>query len=71
VARARRLPRPPKLLPQLGETLTAEEIRDYLTGKVGKFKFPTHYRFVDDLPMVATMKVKKAVLKEQYERGEI
>ena len=59
------------IVPQLGETLTAEEIRDYLTGKVGKFKFPTHYRFVDDLPMVATMKVKKAVLKEQYERGEI
>jgi hypothetical protein len=36
-----------------------------------RFKFPSHYRFVYDIPMVATMKVKKAVLKEQYERGEI
>jgi len=59
------------IVPQAGATLTAEEVRSYLAGKVSRFKVPTHYRFVDDLPLVATMKVKKTILKERYERGEL
>ena len=49
-----------------GETITEEEVREYLKDKVAKFKHPKTIEFVEDLPLTATMKVKKAELKEKY-----
>ena len=49
-----------------GETVTREEIYGYLDGKVARFKYPRHIRFMEDLPLTATMKVKKKELKEKY-----
>jgi fatty-acyl-CoA synthase len=49
-----------------GETITEEEIREFLKDKVAKFKHPKTIEFVEDLPLTATMKVKKAELKEKY-----
>ncbi len=48
-----------------GETITEGEIREFLKDKVAKFKHPKTFEFVDDLPLTATMKVKKAELKER------
>jgi len=49
-----------------GETITEEEIREFLKDKVAKFKHPKAIEFAEDLPLTATMKVKKAELKEKY-----
>jgi fatty-acyl-CoA synthase len=49
-----------------GETLTKEEIIEFLQGKVGRYKLPTHVRFVDELPITASGRIKKADLKEKY-----
>jgi fatty-acyl-CoA synthase len=52
-----------------GEDISEEEIFDFLEGKVARFKYPRHIRFVDQLPLTSTMKVKKVVLKETYVGG--
>ena len=57
------------VLPVQGETITEEEVREFLKGKVAKFKHPGTIRFVDHLPLTATMKVKKAELKREYGKG--
>jgi fatty-acyl-CoA synthase len=49
-----------------GETITEGEVREYLKDKVAKFKHPKTIEFVKDLPLTATMKVKKAELKRMY-----
>ena len=48
--------------------LTAHEspLVDFLKDKVARFKHPKSIRLIDDLPLTATMKVKKAELKEAY-----
>ncbi len=54
------------IVPAQGETVVEEEVLEYLEGKVAKFKYPKHIKFMDDLPLTPTMKVKKAVLKEKF-----
>ncbi len=54
------------IVPAQGETVVEEEVLEYLEGKVAKFKYPKHIKFMDDLPLTPTMKVKKAVLKERF-----
>jgi len=49
-----------------GETSTREELIDFLNGKVSRYKFPTHLKFLDELPMTASGKIKKAELKKMY-----
>jgi fatty-acyl-CoA synthase len=51
------------VVPAQGETITEEEIRELLKDRVAKFKHPKTIEFVEDLPLTATMKVKKAELK--------
>ncbi|MBI5843416.1 MAG: AMP-binding protein [Deltaproteobacteria bacterium] len=54
------------ILPMPGQEITKEEIVEYLQGKVAKYKHPTRFEFVAELPLTATMKVKKSELKEKY-----
>jgi fatty-acyl-CoA synthase len=49
-----------------GEVLTKEEVLEFLRGKVAKYKLPTHVKFVDDLPLTASGRIKKVDLKEKY-----
>lgn len=49
-----------------GETLTKEEIYEYLQGKVARYKFPSHIQFVDSFPHTESGKVKKSDLKVLY-----
>lgn len=51
------------IVPAAGQTLTEQEILEYLKGKVARFKHPKHIRFVSDLPLTATLKVKKEELR--------
>ena len=48
------------------EIMSEKEVINFLTGKAAKYKHPKYIKFVDELPMTATMKVKKSVLKEKY-----
>ncbi len=54
------------IVPHNGHEVKAEEIFEYLEGKVAKYKFPTRIKMMTELPMTATMKVKKSALKEKY-----
>lgn len=54
------------VVPEKGKTVTIEAVREYLSGKVAKYKFPTHLEIISSLPMTATGKIKKSELKEKY-----
>jgi fatty-acyl-CoA synthase len=51
-----------------GQEMTGEDILEFLKGKVARFKLPKHVKFVQDLPLTSTTKVKKAELRAQYAR---
>jgi len=54
------------VVPEPGQTVTVEEIRDYLADKVAKWWLPDEVVFTDDLPLTATGKVSKLQLREKF-----
>jgi len=48
-----------------GESLTEDEIRKYLDGKLGRYKIPKYYEFRDDLPKSAAGKILKRELEDE------
>jgi len=54
------------ILPAWGAEIKEEEVYEYLEGKVAKYKYPKHIKFMSELPMTATMKIKKSDLKKEY-----
>jgi fatty-acyl-CoA synthase len=53
------------IIPKQGTEPTAAEILDYCRGQIAPYKIPDEVRFVPDLPLTATRKVQKYVLREQ------
>jgi len=54
-----------------GQTLTAEELRSHLAGRLARFKLPKHVYFRDEpLPKSGTGKIRKAELKEALWSGK-
>ena len=53
------------IVAQPNETVSPQELLDYLDGKLAKFKWPKQFDFIDALPMTESGKVKKAALKQQ------
>ncbi|MBL0714923.1 MAG: AMP-binding protein, partial [Desulfosarcina sp.] len=49
-----------------GQSITIEEVREYLMGKFAKYKFPSQIEILKSLPMTATGKLKKSDLKKQH-----
>ncbi len=49
-----------------GDVITVEEIRAFLKDQVAKYKHPAKVKLVAELPLTATMKVKKSELKKKY-----
>jgi len=47
-----------------GESLSAEELRAYCTGKIAYFKIPEAMRVVDAFPMTVTGKIQKFRIRE-------
>jgi fatty-acyl-CoA synthase len=47
-----------------GSTLTAEQIREWCTGKLAHYKVPRYVRFSDEFPMTVTGKVQKFRMRE-------
>jgi fatty-acyl-CoA synthase len=46
-----------------GETLTAEEVRDFCRDQIAHYKIPRHIRFVDEFPMTVTGKMQKFIMR--------
>jgi len=51
--------------PRAGETLTADEVRDFCRDQIAHYKVPRHIRFVDEFPMTVTGKMQKFVMRER------
>jgi fatty-acyl-CoA synthase len=47
-----------------GADLTAEQVRDYCSGKIAHYKIPRYVRFTPDFPMTVTGKVQKFKMRE-------
>ena len=52
------------VVPQQGEQVTEEELREFCKGKVSNQKIPRYFQFVSAYPMTASGKVQKFVLRE-------
>ena len=59
----------PLLLVKLkdGESATAQEFLDFLTGKIAKWWMPDAVEFVDDIPLGATGKIDKKLIRQRFE----
>jgi fatty-acyl-CoA synthase len=54
-----------------GTKLTAEALREFLGGRLARFKLPRHIEFWDEpLPKTGTGKIRKLVLKEKFWAGK-
>ncbi len=48
-----------------GETLTAEELRNFCRDQIAHYKVPRHIRFVDEFPMTVTGKIQKFIMRDR------
>jgi fatty-acyl-CoA synthase len=54
-----------------GSTLTADQLCEFLQGRIGKFKMPRQIEFSGEpLPKTGTGKIRKLVLREKYWAGK-
>jgi len=54
------------VVPAPGETLTEEEMIEHCRGRIGGYKIPRHYVFLDELPKSAMNKILKNELRRIY-----
>ncbi len=47
-----------------GGELTAEQVREFCTGKIAHYKIPRYVRVTEDFPMTVTGKVQKFKMRE-------
>ena len=47
-----------------GAALTEQQIKDYCTGKIARYKVPRYVRFSADFPMTVTGKVQKFKMRD-------
>jgi fatty-acyl-CoA synthase len=52
-----------------GQTLTLEDLRQYLMPRIAYFKIPTRLEFVDSFPVTSMGKVRKNLVREQILGG--
>ena len=52
------------VVPQQGEQVTEEELREFCKGQISNQKIPRYFQFVPAYPMTASGKVQKFVLRE-------
>lgn len=51
---------------QKGETLTLDEVKKFLNGKIAKFKMPTYIELMDSFPTTAMGKLNKSALRKRH-----
>lgn len=58
------------IVPQKGQTPTEQEIKDFCTEYLAKYKIPRLYEFVNELPKSLVGKVLRRELREKEEAGK-
>ncbi len=53
------------VIPKKGEIVTLEDVISYLTDKIAKYKIPQHLELIDDIPLAASGKIQRHVLREK------
>jgi fatty-acyl-CoA synthase len=56
------------IIPKKGEILSAQEIKDYCSGRISRHKIPRFIEFIDSYPMTASGKIQKYKLREESKR---
>ncbi|WP_340099505.1 class I adenylate-forming enzyme family protein [Salinibaculum salinum] len=51
------------------ESLTLDELQEYLDDRIAAFKVPKHLAFVDEMPMSGPSKIDRQALEEEYGGG--
>ncbi|MEO7059054.1 MAG: long-chain fatty acid--CoA ligase [Lapillicoccus sp.] len=54
-----------------GSSATADELRDFLAGKVAKWQLPERWAFIEEVPKTSVGKFDKKVLRKRYADGEL
>jgi fatty-acyl-CoA synthase len=54
-----------------GETLTAEELREFCRERMAKFKVPKYIAFVPEIPLTGPGKIDRKELRERFLSGEL
>ena len=54
-----------------GETVTPDELADFLEGKVAHWQVPERWAFIEEVPKTSVGKFDKKVLRKQYAAGEL
>jgi fatty-acyl-CoA synthase len=49
-----------------GEDVTAEDLREFLTGKVARWQVPDSWAFIEEVPKTSVGKFDKKVLRQRY-----
>jgi fatty-acyl-CoA synthase len=53
------------IIKEEGSQLTSEDIRDYASNKIARYKVPKHIFFVQEFPLTASGKIMKFKLRDQ------
>ena len=56
------------VVPKEGKTVSTDELREFLAGKVAKFWIPDAYAIVEAIPKTSTGKFLKSALREKYNK---
>ena len=59
------------VVPAEGQSPTAEELVDFLQGRVARWWLPERWTFVDEIPKTSVGKFDKKVLRGRYADGEL
>ena len=54
-----------------GQSVTPEELRDYLSDKVAKWQLPENWTFVDEVPKTSVGKFDKKRIRASYSEGKL
>ncbi len=54
-----------------GAETTAEELREFLSGKIARWQLPERWTVIDEVPKTSVGKFDKKVLRQRYADGEL
>lgn len=54
-----------------GSTVTVDELREFLDGKVAKWWFPERWTFIDQIPRTSVGKLDKRRVRESYDSDQL
>jgi fatty-acyl-CoA synthase len=56
------------VVPKEGATVSADELKEFLSGKFAKFWIPEEYAIIEAIPKTSVGKFLKSALRERYDR---